>query len=112
MRLKRDIGTNARLHWRVGTSRLLAAGLLAGIVALPAAPSVVTTEAAGPTVLKDDHADVGIGYEGGAWDLHVHQEAKDLEYEAGAVVLQLPPVTRTAAPNDARFTDCLGAAGF
>jgi len=89
---------------------LLAASLLAA-VASPAGLALPTAHAAGPTVLKDDHADVGIAYEDGAWNLHVHQEAKDIEYEAGSVLLHLPPATKTASPNDARFTDCLGAPG-
>jgi surface-anchored protein len=39
------------------------------------------------TYLWTDHTDVGVNYEDGAWDLHVHAEALDLEFEPGEAVL-------------------------
>jgi surface-anchored protein len=39
------------------------------------------------TTLTTEHVDVGIAYEGGLWDLHVHDETNDQEYEPGDAIL-------------------------
>ncbi len=39
------------------------------------------------TLLTTEHVDVGINYAGGLWDLHVHDETNDLEYEPGDAIL-------------------------
>jgi len=38
-------------------------------------------------ILDTEHVDVGINYEDGAWDLHIHDETHDVEYEPGDAVL-------------------------
>ena len=40
-------------------------------------------------VLTAGHTDVGVNYEDGAWDLHVHAEDLGEEYEPDAVWLQV-----------------------
>lgn len=75
-------------------SRRLGPGVLA-------AASAVALQARAP--LASGHADVGIGYEAGAWNLHVHQESTDTEWAPGSVILQAPAVARTRVTDDARF---------
>ena len=45
------------------------------------------------TLLGSGHADIGIGYEDGAFDLHDHQEIPEpgAEYEPGEAILQVGP---------------------
>ncbi len=54
--------------------------------------------------------DVGLAYEGGAWDLHVHDETTDIEYEPGDAVLQAGASSETTVPNDPNFS-FLGSPG-
>ena len=57
------------------------------------------------------HGDIGIAYEGGAWDLHVHLEGgtvdaviyPDEEFEAGDIRIVLPHTTAEARPAGAAF---------
>ena len=61
-------------------------------------------------VLTSGHADVGVNYEDGAWDLHVHAEDLGLEYEPDGVVLQVGAEALTQVPTNAAFS-FLGDAG-
>ncbi len=62
------------------------------------------------TYLWQDHADVGVNYEDGAWDLHVHHH--DLgEFEPGDAVLGVDIVAASnLVPSGAQWS-FLGAAG-
>lgn len=60
----------------------------------------VAIAAAGPrdflAVLTEGHADVGIAYEDGEWNLHIHDEAHDEEYAPGQALLFVGPEAETA----------------
>ncbi len=49
------------------------------------------------------HVDIGIAFEQGAWDLHIHDETIDQEYEPNGVMLVVRHAARTTIPSDARF---------
>ena len=66
---------------------------------------------ASPAYLRSGHVDVGVAFEDDSWNLHVHVEDTDTEYEPADAVLQLPLEAKTTAPNDPAFTACLGTSG-
>jgi hypothetical protein len=55
------------------------------------------------TVISSGHVDIGIAYESGNWDLHVHQEQPvEAEYEPDEVILQVgPPPKPVSRPTRA-----------
>jgi len=61
-------------------------------------------------VLTSGHTDVGVNYENGAWDLHVHAEDLGEEYEPGGVWIKVGATSRTSIPGSAAFS-FLGASG-
>jgi surface-anchored protein len=61
-------------------------------------------------VLTTGHNDVGVNYEDGAWDLHVHAEDLGMEYEPGGVWLKVGGSARTTVPSAPEFS-FLGTAG-
>lgn len=61
-------------------------------------------------ILTNQHVDVGIGFEDGAWDLHVHDETNDVEYEPSEAVLFVAKEAMTMVPNDPLY-GFLGRAG-
>ncbi len=79
---------------------LAASLLLAGTMASHAVPT-----------LKAGHTDIGLAYEDGAWDLHIHDGENDVEYEPGEAILGVGPAAQTVVPNNPAFTNFLGAAG-
>ncbi|MDX1952396.1 MAG: choice-of-anchor M domain-containing protein [Verrucomicrobiota bacterium] len=62
------------------------------------------------TVLSTGHADVGIAYELGAWNLHVHNHATEEEYSPSEAILQLNPESARPIPASPSFS-FLGSAG-
>jgi surface-anchored protein len=62
------------------------------------------------TRLKSGHTDIGVLFEGGAFEFEVHSEDTDTEYSPDAAVLNLPPLTQTVVPTNAAYA-FLGAAG-
>ena len=40
-------------------------------------------------ILSTGHADIGVAYEDDAWDLHIHDEENDAEYEPGDALLHV-----------------------
>jgi surface-anchored protein len=60
------------------------------------------------TVLWQGHADIGIGYENGAWDLHVHDEAEPppggTEYEPDEVILLVGATAEQPVPANPAFS--------
>jgi surface-anchored protein len=79
------------------------------ILSLIAALAVATTTVA-KDQLTNQHVDVGIAYEDGEWDLHVHNETDDVEYEPNKVVLVVGSLAKTTVPADPAFA-FLGAPG-
>ena len=55
------------------------------------------------------HADVGINYEDGEWDLHIHDEETDSEYEPSGAAYYVAPAALGARPDGAEF-DFIGVA--
>ncbi|TCC50637.1 hypothetical protein E0H75_10565 [Kribbella capetownensis] len=76
---------------------------LAG-VALPA-------DAASKVVLDQGHVDVvGIAFENGVFDLHIHDEEHGVEYSPSEVQLVAKPAAEIAVPDDPSYS-FLGTAG-
>lgn len=53
-----------------------------------------------PVRLETGHTDIGLAFEDGAWDLHIHDEANDLDYAPDEAVLVVLLNARTTVPND------------
>jgi surface-anchored protein len=61
--------------------------------------------------IGSDHVDIGIAYEGGAFDLHIHQEEPvDIEYAPDEAFFLIGAVSQTTSPGGP-FTAFLGSAG-
>lgn len=71
---------------------LLLSPATAGAVALHAQP-----------ILTHGHADVGVAFEDGAWDLHVHDDETDTEFEPDRIVLEVGEAGLGVVPDDPRF---------
>lgn len=85
---------------------LLAGSALTATACPPPPPPGCT-----PVTLGQGHVDgPGIAFEDGAFDLHVHDEESDTEYEAECAVLQVRDEAETDVPADPSF-GFLGAAG-
>jgi surface-anchored protein len=65
-------------------------------VALIAALGLPVT--AQTTTLSSGHADIGIGFKDGAFDLHVHDGVTDTEYSPSDAILGVGPASRTTTP--------------
>ncbi len=64
-----------------------------------------------PVVLEQGAVDApGIAFEDGAWDLHIHDEDADVEYEPDCAVLKAKDEAEVAVPADPAFS-FLGSAG-
>jgi len=64
------------------------------------------------TLLIEGHVDgIGVGYAAGAWDLHVHDDETDLEYDPADVVFLVPPAVQTVIPAAPSPYSFLGTAG-
>lgn len=63
------------------------------------------------TYLWQDHTDVGVNYEDGAWDLHVHAEALDLEFEPGDAILGVDIIGAQSSIPSGSDWSFLGTAG-
>ena len=75
----------------------------------------VSIEASGPltgSLLSNGEVDLGVAYEEGSWDLHLHDEGNDIEYGPSEAVIDvnaLSSVTRTGPFANGAF-DFLGVA--
>jgi surface-anchored protein len=56
------------------------------------------------TRLTNEHVDIGIGYEDGEWDLHIHDDTNDIEYAPDEAIFQIGMAALTTVPADARFS--------
>lgn len=81
---------------------------LAGIALATLLAATLTTHAQTP--LSEGHADIGIGFEGGLWDLHVHDGENDVEYEPDDALLVVNSSAETTVPPGAQWS-FLGATG-
>ncbi len=48
--------------------------------------SLLTAQAHGQLIYSAGHIDIGIAYESGEWEPHVHDEENDIEYESDALL--------------------------
>ncbi len=62
------------------------------------------------TVLQNEHVDIGVNYDLGAWDLHIHDETNDVEYEPGDAILRVNASAQTTISANPLFS-FLGTAG-
>jgi surface-anchored protein len=70
-----------------------------------AALSIAGSAAAFDHILSVGHADIGVGYAGGVWDLHVHDDFD--EYEPEDTLLRALPGSLAIRPNGSQW-DFLG----
>lgn len=79
------------------------------IVSLVATASLLSASSRALTFLDDVHADVGIAYDipNGPWDLHVHDEDNNVEYDPAEVVLMANENTWKTRPSGTQY-DFLG----
>ena len=84
---------------------------LTSIITTAALAGLSLTQAlAAPMIFSRGHTDVGIAFEGGAFDLHVHAEEFALEAEPGAAVLRVLPTAENVIPINPAFS-FLGSSG-
>ncbi|ONK09730.1 choice-of-anchor M domain-containing protein [Streptomyces sp. MP131-18] len=82
-----------------------------GIAAALACASLATAAAAAPTVISRGHVDVvGVEVEGGAFQVHVHDEAGGAEHAPADVVLEALPGAAYTVPGGSCHA-FLGSAG-
>jgi surface-anchored protein len=66
------------------------------------------------TILTNQHADIGVTYEGGAWNLHIHNETEDIEYSPpsglNGAILQVGSAAASSVSVNPLFS-FLGPAG-
>lgn len=85
---------------------LIAAATIAGVLA-----AVAPAQASSAVVLSVGHVDVvGVAYEDGALNLHVHDEGTDAEYAPHQVRLDVLPAAQTEVPDEPSYA-FLGSAG-
>lgn len=82
---------------------------VAAVLALAGVAS--PADAAPRVVLDQGHVDVvGVAFENGAFDLHVHDEEHAVEYSPSEVELVAKPASKTSVPDDPSY-NFLGTAG-
>ena len=84
--------------WIAGTAERLSDGAATPILLKPA------------TRLTRGHTDIGLVFEGGAFEFEVHAEDTDTEYAPHAALLSLPPLAQTTVPTNAAYA-FLGSPG-
>ena len=76
--------------------------------------ALAATSGQAQTLIQSGHVDIGVGFEDGMFDLHIHDETNDIEYSPptgpNGAILGLPPSSLTSIPADPKF-DFLGTAG-
>ncbi len=76
---------------------------LTAALSLLASSLYLQAQVAEPPTLTHDHADIGIAFAEGSWDLHVHDGASDTEYEPSAVWLEVGPHALIPVPDSPAF---------
>ncbi|MCW5558239.1 MAG: choice-of-anchor M domain-containing protein, partial [Verrucomicrobiae bacterium] len=104
--------TNGDLYAAGGNSvrRFSATGADLGVVGMGFDFPYLISFAYTKPILDTVHADVGVDYEDGEWNPHLHDETHDIEYAPQGAVIQVSEAARTVVPQDPRF-GFLGAAG-
>jgi surface-anchored protein len=74
--------------------------LMAVLGAFAAAPAQV--------YLWNEHVDIGLGWKNGAWDLHIHDETNNIEYEPDEAILGFSMASIEPRPAGSMF-DFIGA---
>ena len=73
----------------------------------PSGNATVTINAAGfqsvTALIHEGHTDIGVAFEGGEFDLHVHDEENDIEYHADEVMLAVGDDAATTRPAGTQF---------
>lgn len=88
-----------------------AAALLGAAAACAPPPPPPPPGPCTPVVLDEGHVDgPSIGYEAGEWDIHIHDEETDTEYEPECAILKAKDEAETAVPADPAFS-FLGSPG-
>jgi surface-anchored protein len=54
-------------------------------------------------VVAEGHADIGLNYEDGAWDLHIHDEEHDVEFEPNGALYYVAPEAISNRPAGSQF---------
>ena len=83
-------------------------------ITLAALVSLTAATGQAQTLIHSGHVDIGVGFEDGAFDLHIHDETNDIEYSPpsgpNGAILELPDSSSTAVSTDLKFS-FLGAVG-
>lgn len=61
-------------------------------------------------VIRQGHIDIGVAFEDGVLEPHIHDESQDVEYAPNAAVIHVGPESIATIPTDSRFS-FLGIAG-
>jgi surface-anchored protein len=71
-------------------------------------------ESQAQSILTNQHVDIGVAYEEGAWNLHIHNETEDIEYSPpsglNGAILQVGPQAQGTVSSDPLFS-FLGSPG-
>ncbi len=70
-------------------------------------PAFVATASAYEAILTTEHVDLGVAYEDGAWNVHVHDEDTPAEYAPGDALLFVSPLAKVTRPGGSQW-DFLG----
>lgn len=92
--------TRPRINMNSISKTLFATALVAWL------PSQMSAQ----TPLSFGHVDIGLEYEDGEIEIHIHDEGSDTEYSAAEAVLVVNPSAQTASPGG-NFEPYLGSAG-
>lgn len=85
--------------------------LLAGSAATATADEQAPSSLGGLAMLDEGHVDVlGVAYEDGELELHIHDEENDAEYAPGQTLLVVNPEAETTVPDDPSY-EFLGEPG-
>lgn len=97
--------------------RLLAMSFVGGLALLGAAcvppppPPPPPPGPCTPVILESGHVDApGIAFEDGAWDIHIHDEDNDIEYESDCASLKVKEEAELTVPANPDFS-FLGSTG-
>jgi len=74
------------------------------ILTITIASLVAATSASALPFLSTEHVDIGIAFEAGAFDLHIHNETDDIEYAPDEAILQVNPQAFELIPNDPNYS--------
>ncbi len=102
-------GSHLHVNWSFtapGVYRLTfqADGQLADGTPTSSGPRTFTFLVMPPATLSRGHTDVGIAFENGAFDLHVHDEETDTEYSPNQAVLALGTAAEQPIPDSVAFS--------